>query len=55
MGSEMCIRDRFADIAERMAARAPHLRVLAVPGAGHNVHVERPDAWAAVVRAVLAR
>lgn len=44
---------KFTDIAARMAARSPRIRALAIPGAGHNVHVERPDAWAAVVRAAL--
>lgn len=44
---------KFVDIAERMAARAPRLRALVVPGASHNVHMECPEAWAAIVRGAL--
>ncbi len=46
--------EKFVGIAERMARASPHVRALSVAGAGHNVHVERPEAWAAVVRAALA-
>ena len=46
--------EKFVGIAERMARASPRVRALSVAGAGHNVHVERPEAWAAVVRAALA-
>ena len=46
--------EKFVGIAERMARASPRVRALAIDGAGHNVHVERPEAWAAVVRMALA-
>lgn len=43
-------RDRkFAGIARQMAARLPAATVAIVPGAGHAVHLERPDAVAALL------
>jgi 2-succinyl-6-hydroxy-2,4-cyclohexadiene-1-carboxylate synthase len=44
---------KFVDIAERMAAAMPDARVAMVEGAGHTVHLERPDAWVAAVSAFL--
>lgn len=42
---------KYVDIARRMAERMPDARVVAVPDAGHTVHLERPSAWLdAVVR-----
>jgi 2-succinyl-6-hydroxy-2,4-cyclohexadiene-1-carboxylate synthase len=46
---------KFAAIAREMAAAAgPAARVALVPGAGHAVHLERPDETAALVEAFLA-
>jgi 2-succinyl-6-hydroxy-2,4-cyclohexadiene-1-carboxylate synthase len=39
-------RDRkFGGIARRMAERLPDAEVVTVRGAGHTVHLERPEAW----------
>jgi 2-succinyl-6-hydroxy-2,4-cyclohexadiene-1-carboxylate synthase len=40
---------KFGTIAERMAPAIPDCRVEVVPGAGHAVHLERPDAVAAIL------
>jgi 2-succinyl-6-hydroxy-2,4-cyclohexadiene-1-carboxylate synthase len=40
---------KFVEIARRMARAMPDARVLEVAGAGHTVHLERPDAWLAAV------
>lgn len=40
---------KFASIARDMAARIPSSRLGVVPGAGHAVHLERPDAWLSAV------
>lgn len=42
-----------ADIAERMEERQPLIRTVVVEGAGHYVHDDRPDPFAAAVRAFL--
>jgi 2-succinyl-6-hydroxy-2,4-cyclohexadiene-1-carboxylate synthase len=42
---------KFTALAREMAARIPQASVTIVPGAGHAVHLERPDA---VVEALLA-
>jgi 2-succinyl-6-hydroxy-2,4-cyclohexadiene-1-carboxylate synthase len=42
---------KFTAIAQEMAARIPHATVHIVPGAGHAVHLERPDV---IVEALLA-
>lgn len=40
---------KFVALAQRLANTAPLGRAVLVPGAGHNAHLERPDAfWAAV-------
>jgi len=44
---------KFAALAHDMATRLPDARVLAVPDAGHAVHVEAPAALAAAVRGFL--
>ena len=36
---------KFCAIAHAMAAALRDARVAIVPGAGHAVHLERPDAW----------
>jgi 2-succinyl-6-hydroxy-2,4-cyclohexadiene-1-carboxylate synthase len=41
--------EKFREIAERMAARLPDVRLEVVPGAGHAVQLERPDAVAALL------
>jgi 2-succinyl-6-hydroxy-2,4-cyclohexadiene-1-carboxylate synthase len=40
---------RFRAIAEQMAAGIPGCRVIVVPGAGHAVQLEQPDAVAAAI------
>jgi 2-succinyl-6-hydroxy-2,4-cyclohexadiene-1-carboxylate synthase len=37
---------KFRAIGERMAAAIPHARLVVVPGAGHAVHLETPEAVA---------
>ena len=36
--------EKFRAIAEKMAYALPRARVTVVPGAGHAVHLEAPDA-----------
>jgi 2-succinyl-6-hydroxy-2,4-cyclohexadiene-1-carboxylate synthase len=46
---------RFAEIATRLAVVVgPHASVALVPGAGHAAHLERPDAFLALLRPWLA-
>lgn len=45
---------RFSEIAEEMAALLPGARLAIVPGAGHNVHLERHAQWTRAVAAFLA-
>ena len=40
---------KFREIAERMAAALPAARLEVVPGAGHAVQLERPEAVAAAI------
>ena len=42
--------EKFRAIAERMAAALPDARLSVVPGAGHAVHLEAPDAVVEVLR-----
>ena len=44
---------RFVSTGERMAAALPDARLVVVPGAGHAVHLERPDAWLEAVTGFL--
>ena len=44
----------YPEIAIRMAAAVPNGRALKVPGAGHAVHQEDPEAVAAAIRAHLS-
>jgi 2-succinyl-5-enolpyruvyl-6-hydroxy-3-cyclohexene-1-carboxylate synthase/2-succinyl-6-hydroxy-2,4-cyclohexadiene-1-carboxylate synthase len=37
--------ETYGTLADRMAAAVPGARRLTVPAAGHNVHLERPDAF----------
>lgn len=41
---------RYADEAERMAARLPRGRAAILPNAGHAAHLEQPDAFADLLR-----
>jgi 2-succinyl-6-hydroxy-2,4-cyclohexadiene-1-carboxylate synthase len=45
---------KFVEIGRRMVRALPRGRLAAVPGAGHAVHLERPDAWLAHVGGFLA-
>jgi 2-succinyl-6-hydroxy-2,4-cyclohexadiene-1-carboxylate synthase len=46
--------DRYVAFARRLASAVPKGRVEIVPGAGHAVHLERPDEFARVLEAHLA-
>jgi pimeloyl-ACP methyl ester carboxylesterase len=45
---------KYVALGERMAAALPRARLAVVPGAGHAVHLERPDAFGALVAEFLA-
>src|SRR5690606_10157396 len=45
---------KFTQLGERMAAAMPDARHVVVPGAGHSVHLEAPEAAAEVVLAFTA-
>jgi 2-succinyl-6-hydroxy-2,4-cyclohexadiene-1-carboxylate synthase len=47
--------EKFVAIAERMADALPRAALVVVPGAGHAVHLERPDAWLSAVVGFLGR
>jgi esterase len=42
------------EIAQQMVARLPHARLLEIPGAGHQVPLHQPEAFAQAVREFLA-
>ncbi len=44
---------KFTVLAERMAGALPHAKHVAIPGAGHRVHLERPQHWLRVIEAFL--
>jgi 2-succinyl-6-hydroxy-2,4-cyclohexadiene-1-carboxylate synthase len=44
---------KFVEIAEAMARRLQQARVVVVAGAGHTVHLERPEAWVEAVSSFL--
>ena len=46
---------KFVAAAERMAALVPDATLAIVEGAGHTVHLERPEAFEAVLRGWLRR
>lgn len=46
--------DKFSRLAERSAAALPDVRLDRVPGVGHNVLLERPDAVVAALATCLA-
>ncbi|HEX3255695.1 MAG TPA: alpha/beta fold hydrolase [Gaiellaceae bacterium] len=41
--------------AEQMSAANPCVETVAVPGAGHDVHLDAPEAWRAAVESFLSR
>jgi 2-succinyl-6-hydroxy-2,4-cyclohexadiene-1-carboxylate synthase len=42
--------EKYAGISRRMAALNPWVRTAFVPGAGHNVHLEAPEAYLALLQ-----
>jgi 2-succinyl-6-hydroxy-2,4-cyclohexadiene-1-carboxylate synthase len=46
---------KFNDIGRRMADRLPHATLRVIEGAGHKVHLERPDHWCGVVSEFLSQ
>jgi 2-succinyl-6-hydroxy-2,4-cyclohexadiene-1-carboxylate synthase len=44
---------KFVEIARRMATMIRRVRLVVVAGAGHTVHLERPDAWLEAVTSFL--
>ena len=42
---------KYVALAERLAGELPRAEVAVIPNAGHAVHLERPDAFVAVLRA----
>lgn len=45
---------KFAAIGARMAGLLPDARLVEIPGAGHAVHLERPEAWLGAVTGFLS-
>jgi 2-succinyl-6-hydroxy-2,4-cyclohexadiene-1-carboxylate synthase len=45
--------ERYVGIASRMASSSPHVRAAVVPGAGHNVRLEAPEAYLALLQGFL--
>lgn len=45
--------ERYAGIASRMANSSPRVRAAVVPGAGHNVRLEAPEAYLALLQGFL--
>ena len=45
--------ERYAGISTRMASLSPRIRAAVVPGAGHNVHLESPEAYLALLKRFL--
>jgi pimeloyl-ACP methyl ester carboxylesterase len=42
---------KFREVGERLAAELPQAQLVVVPGAGHAVHLEAPEAVAEVLTA----
>jgi len=45
--------DKFGEIADRMVTMLPYGRHCRLSGAGHAVHLERPEAWLSALRTSL--
>jgi 2-succinyl-6-hydroxy-2,4-cyclohexadiene-1-carboxylate synthase len=45
---------KFVEVAERMVSAMLDARLVIVPGAGHTVHLERPDVWVTEVGSFLS-
>lgn len=45
--------EKYVQINERMLAGLPSGRLVVAPGAGHNIHLENPEAWLAAVESFL--
>jgi len=45
--------ERYVEISARMAAVSPRVRAAVVPGAGHNVRLENPEAYLASLKRLL--
>ncbi len=45
--------DKFVRIASEMANHSDRIERIIIPGAGHNIHVERPNAYLQAVKAAL--
>jgi 2-succinyl-6-hydroxy-2,4-cyclohexadiene-1-carboxylate synthase len=46
--------EKYVEIGRRMKAAMPNARLVAVAGAGHTVHLERPGEWLAAVTEFLS-
>ena len=46
---------KFVDIGRRMSDRLPRATLRVIEGAGHNVHLERPEEWCGAVSAFLGQ
>ena len=42
--------EKFVEISHRMADLNPRLRTVIVPGAGHNIHLESPEAYLSLLQ-----
>jgi pimeloyl-ACP methyl ester carboxylesterase len=40
---------KFSAIAQRMASQLPQVKLQIIPGAGHTIHLEQPQAFVASV------
>ena len=45
--------EKFVGISVRMASLSPRIRAAVVPGAGHNVHLESPEEYLALLKRFL--
>ena len=45
--------ESYVEISARMAAVSPRVRAAVVPGAGHNVRLENPEAYLASLKRLL--
>jgi pimeloyl-ACP methyl ester carboxylesterase len=46
---------KFAAIGAKMVESLPDARLVEIAGAGHAIHLERPDAWLGAVAGFLRR